>query len=539
MKTIRLTTPPQSENQNDSVELDAGNLERWLKSLRGGDIIETVARLDEAISGFNEVIVPADNRLKLLEIYFTAFHHNLQGYDEMRLAQLKVSTKQKHELASDIMWLYIKLSHGYKIIVKDHVGTPNSSKPPQYLLLAVFRAMELTMISLIYSCRFGLSAPPLTYIEMHQLYEFAEYYELSEKSVKAASGYAKTPTIASYYALAMIFINIDPAQYESYTLEVLFLALQPFTFGCPITRATENSADSYIFRIKLYENQIPVVVADEDTTRAKDKIRYLNIGKFLDKLQRWIDDNKNNSDTLLIEHELELFPGVITHLETIRSERKKQLEESRTGPIENQSVKLIFGFGPLESLLIVKSAELGLRLNYNISEWAVQSQSATGCELASHLDLVTDELSLGDLVAMVKGGEEDEPVTLVTIACLSRLQQQDQGVLLAGLEYMNGDASPLTYLKVNEEGEAVDGVQANGIFLMKESSGEKSPIMIVSRNHYQEQQHYLVKTQEKVCTVVADKLVRQTLRYAFFNYKILKEEPLKVQEPANVLDLAM
>ena len=213
MKNIQLTTPVQQNEENSAVELDPSKLERWLSELPLNDIIETVGKLDETISAFNEAKVPASNRLKLLEIYFNSFHKLLQGYDEMRIAQLKMSVKQKQQLSNNIMWLYIKLSHGYKIIVKDYADAPKNSKQPHYLLLTAFRALELTVVSLLYAYRFGIDIPPLTYLELHQLYAFAEYNELLDKPIKSAGGYARTPTIASFYALALVFINIDPKQY--------------------------------------------------------------------------------------------------------------------------------------------------------------------------------------------------------------------------------------------------------------------------------------------------------------------------------------
>lgn len=534
MKTIRLTTPAQREDENPAVELHPGNLEQWLKQLPANDIIATVAELDQAVSAFNEVLLPAANRLKLLEIYFNAFHSMLQGYDEMRLAQLKVSSREKSRLANEIMWLYIKLSHGYKIIVKDYVGKSNSAKPPQYLLPAVFRSLELTVVSLIYSYRFGLDAPPLTYIEMHQLYAFAEYYELTDKPVKAASGYARTPTIASYYTLAMIFVSLDPAHYESYTLEVLFLALQPFTYHCPVTRTFKPRAGSYIYKISLAENLLPSIMADSEISSISETTRYLDIENFISGIEAWLDENRDNSNTLLIEHEMELFPAVLTRLKANLNEKKSQLAAAKAGPADNQSVKLVIGFAPLESLLIMKSVDLDLKLNYTMSEWMLQSQSATGCELASHIDLVDDELSLGDLVAMVSGGEDGEPVSPLSIAYICRLQQLEQGLLLLELEYLSGDAHPLTYMMISEKGETIHAAQLNGIYLLDERQKTDSPLMIVNRKHYRESQQYLIKTREKVCTVVARKLVRQTLRYACFEFSILQEEKNKFLDVVNI-----
>jgi hypothetical protein len=198
MKNIRLTTPEQIEHKDATIELDPNNLESWLNSLINSDIIETVASLDKALSEFNGTKVPAIKRKKLLEVYFTTFQKLLHSYDEMRLAQLNIPTKQKQKLRNDIVWLYIKLSHGYKIIVKDELDPDKAALKKSDLLLSTFRAIELTVISLMYAYRYGLDTPPLVFLELHQLYAFSEFEKITNKPVKAAKGYAKTPTISSF-----------------------------------------------------------------------------------------------------------------------------------------------------------------------------------------------------------------------------------------------------------------------------------------------------------------------------------------------------
>jgi hypothetical protein len=539
MKNIRLTTPVPHADENPAVELNPANLERWLNELPVSDILETVGTLDATISAFNEVKVPAANRMKLLEIYFSAFHKKLQSYDEMRIAQLRLPAKQKQQLCHDIMWLYIKLSHGYKIIVKDYAGEPNSAKQPQYLLLSVFRALELTVVSLICAYRFGLDTPPLTYLEMHQLYGFAEHYELLDNPVTKARGYAKTPTITSFYTLTLIFISIEPRQYEPYTLEVLFLALQPFSFECSITHTFNPGENSFIYKINLSEDQPPTIMADDEISSVTEWTRYLDIGNVIAGIFAWIDENKDNSNTLLIEQELELFPTVITRLKVNLNEKKSQSEKSNQAPVENNEIQLIVGLVALESLLIMKSVNLDLKLNYKISKWTKQTESLTGCELVSHIDIIDEELSLGDFVAIVSSDNENKSISLSKIACICGVQQLEQGVILIGLEYVSGSAHPLTYTMISAEGEAIETTRSNGIYLLDDKDDSDKSLMIVNRQHYKESQQYLVKTREKVYAVTATKLIGQTLRYSFFHYQMMQDARGDSSDASNIIHLAV
>lgn len=536
---IRLTTPIQDKDQDPAVDLNPATLENTLKQFRSADMVETVRKLDQALTAFNEVSTPAANRLKLLEIYHSAFQKLLQGFDEMRIAQLKVPANKKQQLSNDIMWLHIKLSHGYKIIIKDYSGRRGQQDQPSYLTLATFRALEQTVVSLIYSYRFGLDVPPLTYLELHQLYAFAEYYGLLNKPIRGANGYAKTPTIASCYTLALFFISIEPRQYEPYTLEVLFLALQPFSFKCTIKRSLKLSADSYIYKINLNDNKPPSIIVSNETIDESKCIRYLNIDNFIAEIAAWLEQNKDNQNTLLIEQELELFPAILTRLKINLNDKKPHLAEYNPELREKEYKKLVVGLAPLESLLIMQSVDLNLKLNYKHSTWAVLTESSAGCELSSNIENFEEELSLGDLVSIVSGDSGDESIDLVKIAHICSLQQLETGALLLGLEYLSGRAYPLTYVMMSDEGEICHTAASIGLYLMDETGSGEEPMMVVNKKHYNQSRQYMIKTTEKVCTVEATRFIRRSPKYCYFHYTILQEECSKFVGAQTIINLAV
>lgn len=533
---IRLTTPAQHTDENPAVELNQRQLENWLSELSTSNIVETVETLDRTISAFNELKVADSDRLDLLEVYFASFQQILQGFDEMRIAQLSLPSKQKQQLANDIMWLHIKLSHGYKIIVKNNTGISNQQKQPLNLLLVTFRSLELTVVSLLYAYRFGMDIPPLTYLDLHQLYAYAENNELLGKPVKAAKGYPKTPSIDSFYVLALIFISIDPRQYESYTLEVLFLALQPFTFNCSFMRAFEPEADSYIYKINISENEMPGMLANNDLSIVNEWIRYLDIENFILEINAWLDENNNNKSTFLIEQELELFPAVVTRLKVLRNEKVAPVVEGGIEESAEKTSKLVVGLSQIESLLITKAIDLGIRLTYKTSSWTLCSESSTGCELSGNVSEIDEDLTLGDLVAIVNEGSETEAVSIINVAQVCGLDQLEQGRILLRLEYLNGSAYPLTYILASKDGEADKTIQSNGVYLLSEDNNDES-LLVVNKRHYKERQQYVIKTREKICKVEATKLVKQTLRYVFLQYETLQEEPNTLPGVNNIFNV--
>ena len=139
---LLLSTPMQHVAANPAVELDSRRLKSWLQDLPGGDIPVTVKELTSALQQFNGVQHEAKHRLKLLELYFQTFRDVLSSFDEMRLRMLPMNEAQRRLLAQDIMWLYLELATGYKIVVKEcHEMHYTAQQEPGYLH-ALYRSIE-------------------------------------------------------------------------------------------------------------------------------------------------------------------------------------------------------------------------------------------------------------------------------------------------------------------------------------------------------------------------------------------------------------
>lgn len=524
MKNIRLTTPTQDKHEHPAVELEPGALQSWLNNLSSSDIMATVKSLDTALSAFNEVKVPANRRHKLLEIYFASLHKLLHGYDEMRLAQLNVSARQKQHIRNDIVWLYIKLSHGYKIIIKDLLQEEYEALKSQELLLTTFRALELTVISLLHAYRFGLDTPPLTFLELHQIYSFAEYKNIANKPVKAAKGYAKTPTISSFYALALLFNSIDPTQYESYTLEVLFLALQPFLFNCQFSRSVSHRDNSFIYKVNVNDNTPPTILPTSQTAPPYEGAMYLDIGNFICEVKSWLESNKDNKNTFLVEDELALFPGILEKLDTLRATSLTSKSEPSQEAATTRTLRLAFGLYQLQSLLIMKSIGIHLNLDYKTSEWDVVTAASHHYELMHQLSDFQEILALGDLVSIIDFDDDGKTAALTQLAYISLLQQPDDEKILLRLELINGHAEPATYTITNNNSRHDQATPFNGIFLTSKEGDAVQHTLIADKAHTIQAQQLVFKTQSSRIKAAVIESIEVTSRYVFWKIRILEEQ---------------
>jgi len=523
---LNLTTPTQQFEPDANFELNPSALEKSLKEHQSAPMMDRISVLDAAITRFNEVKLETAKRIKLLEVYFTAYQKLLQGFDEMRIAQLNVSAQHKKQIKKDIMWLYIKLSHGYKIIVKDFASQVGNDKAPKDVILAAFRAIELSYMSLLYSYRFDIEEPPLCYLEINQLYAFAEHYNVQQTTVRAAQGYAKTPTIESFYVLCMIFTNLEPRQYESYTLEVLFLALQPLVFNCQVTSKIKFDPESHYYSVNLNKNQAAEILLDDKVTDISKTTRYICVDALIKELQDWLNKNQGNENSLLIEQELELFPAILTKLKISHKPKSPVHVEQPALQVESSEYQLVIGLPLLESLLIMDQLGISLNVGFNSSSWSKISETATTCELLSHANDYPEILALGELVAIVVQDTKEDGslgrIRLNRIGQIIGLRQIEDQKLLMELEFIAGSAKPLTYRRLTCEDKTIDYTNAIGIYISNEENSEVAPLMVLPNKHFQPQQHYLIITRERSFSIEACELVKRSMMYSYFNYKVVQ-----------------
>jgi hypothetical protein len=518
MDSLLLTTPPQGDENATEVILQPKELIKWLDGLCLSEIPESVDKLDKSVTAFNAATMTKSERIKLLEIYHEAYERILVNFDDMRIKQLKLRKPQREKLANQIVWLYLKLAHGYNVIVHDGYAQNISPKRSQTLLLAIFRSMELLSDALIYAYRSKLKKPALAYLELHQLFAFAEHHGVLEQRIKAARGYAKTPSISGIYKLAMIMGVLDTAQFDSIDIEAMVFALQPFAQYCTLSADTQNQLMQYRYTIKLNEDFAPRA-GDPTSKRGESSWRYLSVDPMVDQLQEWLDKNQNNEDKLFIDQELTLFPRVLEIIGNQAKDVGRQPAIIETG----QTVSVLIGFLPLQSLLITQAARLQLALKYNLSTWAVHKKTDKGCELTAELDAVPENIVLGEVVALVEKDADTGVVSLRMVAYITRSELAHDGKILLGVEYLSDQAKPLTFTPAHRTFEAHNAVPLSGIYLPKNPHRTEHAHLIIDKAHFEDNGEYRVKTGGQEYHVKVEELVQKTTRQAIFRFDVLAD----------------
>ena len=510
MQNLLISIPHQHDLENPALELSPKRLEQQHEKLPTHDIFATVGELDAGISQLNVLHLPDADRLKLLEVYNTSFDNIMQVYDEMRLKQLKITDIQRKQLTKSIMWLYVKLAHGYKIIVKHGFDAGENPKRSDTLALSIFRSIELTFSSVLYARRGTIPLPPATYIEAAQLYALAEESDIAGKRIRAAKGYADTPTIEGIYKLLLLLAVFEPDSFNSISLAPLFLGLQPFVKHAVIFKSPPKQSDACVYRFSLNSNKTPDLYHPEDALEKNTWLRYFDISNMLVEIMSWSEKNQGQCDSFFLEEEVALFNSFLQYMEQQPATRHHNSPSVKANK-EIESRQLLLGLANIQNLLIAQAISKHIPISHPFSHWQEKSSDHGSCVLLAKLTDIKQGVELGEIVALA---DQNDGLKLQQLAIVETASFVDQFVELQ-LRKLSETAYPVTYVPVCDKTQMGD--HYNGICFSKPS--QQTGMLLIEKKHYNQSQRYSLDNSSQACIIKSKGLAHEFIRYVVIEYE--------------------
>ena len=259
MDILLITSSAQHTTANPNVELDAQRLQAWLEALPLEQISDTVSRIYQAISPFNEMIVDDGHRVTLLELYRVVLKRIVFRFDELRLKQVGLNRSKLSQLHDDIAWLCMGIATGYKIAVKNGYTDGTNPKRDSNLLLSIYRSIELLGLAVLFAQRTGTRPPPLTYLEINQLYTFAAGHRAEETRITAAKLQTQCNTIGSIFKQLMLQVISQPPGAGGHANDTLkrFVFLEQYAKECKLQPGKPRNPDAESYLVDVTADAPP------------------------------------------------------------------------------------------------------------------------------------------------------------------------------------------------------------------------------------------------------------------------------------------
>ncbi len=475
---LLLSTPTQHAARNPAVELNPRRLRQWLFDLPIMNVPETVRQLDARIRPFNEMALDADERLKLLEVLFEAFDEILFSYDDLRLSMLPIRPDERRALAQDIMWLYLQLAAGYKLIVLAHFDNDGRGVRDSTLVMALFRAMELLAHALLYAYRAHETPPPLTYLELYQLYHYARRRKLHQQRLRQIRGYAATPTVERLFKQVMLLSIADPYHMSGQAVFENFLLLDTVCDAAEITSPEDCPADRPAFRFAYAEDAPPIHCAFAQGTLAPDEGGVLQVAHVAERLRSQAAETSG--------HDAQLLTDLALRLGNPQERRDARRADARTIHLTAGLPAVLHFLARPEHIEQVMEAEVhaGIAvMDLDSPEAAdcalfpchIRNISARGYLLACDPHSLTVEPVVGDVIGVVDP-ERTPATSTLHVGLIRWVKQADDGQLHLGVEIVPGHPRPIRIHPANGLQETCDGLH----FAVDREAGRPARLLIPS-----------------------------------------------------------
>lgn len=168
--SLRVPTPTQ---QNLSFcDATPKDIKYWLAHLPKANLGETARQLYQGLIELNQLVLPVEARLQLLELFRPEVHFVCAHLERHFLNQAIVLDERPRKIANLCQALQNHLAIGYKLIVVQEAPR-NSRDRAQLFAVGIQRAIRSLCGPLIRASQLYCPVPEGLWLELHQLYQLA------------------------------------------------------------------------------------------------------------------------------------------------------------------------------------------------------------------------------------------------------------------------------------------------------------------------------------------------------------------------------
>ncbi|HDZ57038.1 MAG TPA: molecular chaperone [Pseudomonas xinjiangensis] len=226
---LSLRIPPQTLNVLSFAEGTEKGIAQWLDNLPKANIGETARQLYQGIIELNQLIIPADRRLAMLEKVRPEVHYVCAALSRYYLGQSIVLEDKPRKVANLSQALQNHLANGYKIVVSQE-RTIKARDQAGLMALAIQRAMRGLCGPLVRAYQLYCPVADGIWLELHQLYQLARTRDLHLQPVKDDESASGQPlSIEQCYVVALLMGAARPNQMRQSAMGKLFATLEEWS----------------------------------------------------------------------------------------------------------------------------------------------------------------------------------------------------------------------------------------------------------------------------------------------------------------------
>lgn len=311
----------------------------WAQSLPATRVSRTSVLLYKALPEVSRLKTSADHRLEMLETLRPYVQQCIQGLAKHFLNQPLILPEAPLRSAVIAQALQKHMSVGYLAILETLAGPRRRGKPPDPRIAhALHRAITGYGLILLRSYQLYSPTPGNLWLDLHNLYRLADYYELLDHTVHdPLLLQSSSSTVSQAYTRILLLACARPNQMRQTDVSATYDALESWAHLARVQEARKPPSDS-LFLINLSADLAPMYKS-RFAGESQEAVRELDLKLLLAGLRR---DPRSEPGLLRVPHSLP--SSLMEHLQQAWGAKRQRSFERQSGKI---SVQVCLGLSGL------------------------------------------------------------------------------------------------------------------------------------------------------------------------------------------------
>lgn len=524
MDVLLLTVPPLDTFDNPLVERNPRTVAKWLDQLPLLNPAETVMPVLAALQALNRQPLVEKDRLRLLELYQSAVNAVFNAFTQRALRQVPLPASQREQIKRAVTQLCLELAGGYKgLVLAAHQQGRSPAQEPM-LMLAGYRAMQQLVHALLHCFRTYEPVPARVYLEIHQLYAWAEAASACELPIRDAQ---QTVTLGALYRRGLLLCCADPARLSEDEVLRGYALLDSYVAHAQIVVGRCTAPYEGQFGFDLFSDAPPRPCARQGNQVHFTQPRMLDARAVAAALRAQTQDEQTTTS----DEERRLLRLLLPHLEStpqrVTSRQVTQLPVLVAVGIDaiyyymSDAKRLKQGLAQAREGISVQHLDADAAAeridHHSLDAWTISNESETGYMLRCARRQT--KLRVGELLGVLLLERADAPTALELTVVRWMRRGADEGLEI-GVERVTGAAAPVL-CRFEATGEAM---ARQCLFLPSSSRQDMQATLLAPKRFYARGKRLLVEVGAKRLIVEAGHLVMDTACFDRFVFHALGEE---------------
>lgn len=250
MDSLRLAIPSQSPTTTVAAFLNPAKLRAWLDTLPLANPTKTGQEILGALRVVNRATAPVNQRFHFLE-QFKPLVADITDILHEHYASAAIPLDDRNRVAANLAHALLgEMAYGYKAVLLETATTPSVEAKRNVLVASALYAMHYLARLLVDNYALYSPEPPSLWLELHQIYRYADYEDFASSDLPAQGGkHSDVGSIDHTYRRIIMLALTNPYHLMQGEALLVFGELDKWAAHCrilPLAAATSPTGQLYL-----------------------------------------------------------------------------------------------------------------------------------------------------------------------------------------------------------------------------------------------------------------------------------------------------